>query len=169
MPRLGPATRNIAIGRLQAEESQNEVARTLNVNQSTIPRLWNRFQQTVSTNDHQSSGRPRITTPGEDQYIRVFHLRNRTVAASAIAAGIPGLRRISSQTVRNRLWQHGIRPRRPYSGAVLTPLHRNVMAEYVYIGAGLNVPLPLVFRKWISSVDVVSWCGRLSQMTAKQT
>ena len=103
MPRLGPATRNIAIGRLQAEESQNEVARTLNVNQSTIPRLWNRFQQTVSTNDHQSSGRPRITTPGEDQYIRVFHLRNRTVAASAIAAGIPGLRRISSQTVRNRL------------------------------------------------------------------
>ena len=68
-PRLYPATRNITIGRLQSGESQNEVARTLNVNQSTIPRLWNRFQQTVSTNDHQSSGRPRITTPGEDQYI----------------------------------------------------------------------------------------------------
>jgi hypothetical protein len=30
MPRLDPATRNIAIGRLQAGESQNEVARTLN-------------------------------------------------------------------------------------------------------------------------------------------
>jgi hypothetical protein len=28
MPRLDPATRNIAIGRLQAGESQNEVART---------------------------------------------------------------------------------------------------------------------------------------------
>ena len=32
MPRLDPATRNIAIGRLHAGESKNEVARTLNVN-----------------------------------------------------------------------------------------------------------------------------------------
>jgi hypothetical protein len=30
------------------------------------------------------------------------------------------------------------------------------MAEYVYIDAGMNVPLPLVFRKWIVSVEVVS-------------
>jgi hypothetical protein len=33
---------------------------------------------------------------------------------------------------------------------------RNVMAEYVYIGAGMNVSLPPVFRKWIASVEVVS-------------
>ena len=79
MPRLDHATRNIAIGRLQAGESQNEVARTLNVNQSTISRLWNRFQQTASTNDRQRSGRPHITTPGQDRYIRVFYLRNRTL------------------------------------------------------------------------------------------
>ena len=65
MPRLDTATRNIAIGRFQAEESQNEVARTLNVNQSTISRLWNIFQQTGSTNKRQRSGRPRITTPGQ--------------------------------------------------------------------------------------------------------
>jgi transposase len=124
MPRIDPATRNIAIGRLLAGESQNEVARTLNVNQSTISRLWNIFQQTGSTNDSQRSGKPRITTPGQDRYIRVFYLRNRTVAASTTAAGIPGLRRISSSTVRNRLRQHGIIHRRPYFGAVLTPLHR---------------------------------------------
>ena len=92
MPRLDPATRNIAIDHLQAGESQNEVART----HSTIFRQWNRFQQTGSTNNRQRSGRPRITTPGQDRYIRIFHLPNRTVAASATAAGIPGLRRISS-------------------------------------------------------------------------
>jgi hypothetical protein len=63
--------------------------RTLNVNQSTISRLWNRFQQTGSTNDRQRSGRPRITTPWKDRYVRVFHLRNRTVAASTAAAEIP--------------------------------------------------------------------------------
>ena len=65
MPKLDTATRNIAIGRLQAVESQNEVARTLNLNQSTISRLWNKFQQTGSTNDRQRRGRPRITTPGK--------------------------------------------------------------------------------------------------------
>ena len=124
MQRLDPATRNIAIGRLQAGESQHEVTRTLNVNQSTISRLWNRFQQSGSTNDRQRSGRPRITTPGQDRYIRVFHLRNRTVVASTTAAGIPELRRIDSQTVCNRLRQHGIIPRRPYFGVVLTLLHR---------------------------------------------
>jgi transposase-like protein len=101
MPRLAPTTRNIAIGRLQAGESQNKVTRTMNVNQSTISRLWNRFQQTGSTNDRQRSGGPRIATPWKDRYVRVFHLRNRTVAASTTAAGIPELRRISSQTVRN--------------------------------------------------------------------
>ena len=99
MPRLDPATRNIAIDRLQVGESQNEVARTLNVNHSTISRLWNRFQQTGAMNNCQRSGRPRITTPGQDRYIRIFHLPNRTVAASTTAAGIPGLRRISSQIV----------------------------------------------------------------------
>ena len=124
MPRLDPATRNIAIGRLQSGESQYEVARTLNVNNSIISRLWSRFQQTGSTNDRQRSGRPRITTPVQDRYTRVFHLRNCTVAASTTAAGIPGLRRISSQTVHKRLRKHGIRPRKPFSGAILTPLHR---------------------------------------------
>ena len=121
---MDPAIWNIDIGRLQAGQSKNEVARTMNVNQSTISRLWNRFQHTGSSNDPPRSGRPRIATPGQDRFIRVFHLRNRIASASTTAVGIPGLRRIISQTVRNRLRQHGIRPRRPYFGAVLTPLHR---------------------------------------------
>jgi hypothetical protein len=75
LPRLDPATRNIAICHLQAGESQKEVAWTLNVNQSIMSRLWNRFQQTGSMNDYQRSRKPRITTLGQDRYIRVFHLR----------------------------------------------------------------------------------------------
>ena len=136
MSRLDPATRNIAIGRLQAGQSQNEVARTLNVNQSTISQLWSRFQQTGSSNDRPRCGIPRIASHGQDSYIRVFYLRIRTVSTSTTAVGIPGLRRISSQTVRNRLRQHGIRPKRPYLRAVLTPLHRR---------------------------ERVLWCNRLSQ------
>jgi hypothetical protein len=82
-----------------------------------------RFQQTGSTNDDQRSVRPRIATHGKDRYIWVFHLRNRTIAVSITATGILGMRRTSSQTVRNRLRQHGIRPIRPFFGEVLMPLH----------------------------------------------
>ena len=138
MPRLSPATRNIAIGRLQAGESQNEVARTLNVNQSTISKLWNRFQQTGSTNDRQRSGRP-----GQDRYIRVFHLRNRTVSHQPLQPEYLDCKESAcSQTVRNRLWQHGIRPRRPYFGAVLTPLHRRERVRWC------NRLRDWTFRNW---------------------
>ena len=134
MPRLDPATQNIAFGRLHAGESQNEVTRTLNVNQSTISRLWDRFHQNGSTNNRQRSGRPCITTPGQDRYIRVFHLRNRTVAASTTAAGIP---------VRNRFRQHDIIPRRPYFGTVLTALHRRKRVRWY------NRLKCWTFRNWL--------------------
>ena len=55
MPRLDPPTGNIVIGRLQAGQSQNEVGRTPNINQSTISRLWNIFQQTGSSKEWKTS------------------------------------------------------------------------------------------------------------------
>ena len=91
MPRLNPPTGNIVIGRLQAGQSQHEVGRTPNINQSIISRLWNIFQQTGSSNGRPRSGRPRRATPGQDRYIRVFQLRNPTVSASTTAVGISGL------------------------------------------------------------------------------
>lgn len=124
MPRLDAATRNVVIGRLLAGESQNAVARLYNVHRSTISRLLQRHQQSGSTADRQRSGRPRITSAAQDRYIRLLHLRNRTKTATETASNIPGLRRISAQTVRNRLRQNGLRARRPYFGVVLRRQHR---------------------------------------------
>ena len=135
MPRLDPATHNNTTDRLQTGQSQTEVSRQFNVHQSTISRLWQRLNQTGSAQDRPRSRRPRITTPAQDRYIRVFHLRNRTVTATATAAGIPSLRRIYTQTVRNRLRQRKIRPRRPYVGSVLTQVHR--CASVIHLGSGL--------------------------------
>jgi hypothetical protein len=99
-----------------------------------------------------------------------------------------------------RLRQHGIRPRRPYFGAVLTPLHRrervrccNRLREWtfrnwrrIWFSDESRFLLQKhdgrirVNRCWNESfssscvqevdsfVEVVSWCGRLSQMIAKQ-
>ena len=67
MPRLGPVTRKNAISRLQAE-----VARHLNVDQSTISRLWQRLNQTWSAQERPRSGRPRIKIGISECSIYVF-------------------------------------------------------------------------------------------------
>ena len=124
MPRLSVADRNIAIGRLEAGESQSAVARHFNVHHSTINRLWHRYTRFHSTNDRPRSGRPRVTNPAQDRFIWVYHLRHRFAAATTTAGQVPGLRRISDQPVRNRLREAGIRPYRPKFGPVLRPQHR---------------------------------------------
>ena len=65
MPRLDTAIRNLVIGRLQAGELQNAVARLYNVHWSTISRLFQRYHQSGSTDNRQRSGRPRITSAAQ--------------------------------------------------------------------------------------------------------
>ena len=130
MPRLIAADRNIAIGRLEAGESQSSVARNFNVHHTTISRLWRRYNQLGTTRDRPRSGRPRVTNAAQDRYIRVFHLRYRTVPATHTAGNVPGLRRISAQTIRNRLREHGIRPRRPLVGCILRRHHRQARVRW---------------------------------------
>ena len=94
----------------------------LNVSQSNISHLWDRYQQQGSTHDRPRLGRPRVTTPAQDRHIRLRHLRDRFTTVTSTAAAIPGQRRISDQTVRNRLRKAGIRARRPVKAVVLTRL-----------------------------------------------
>jgi hypothetical protein len=52
------------------------------------------------------------------------HLGNRFHTSSLTARSIPGIRPISSRTVRSRLREHNIRPRRPSIHPILLPRHR---------------------------------------------
>ena len=119
MPPLRAAARENAIGRLQAGQRQADVAHALNVSQSTINRLWNRFRQSGSTADAPRSGRPRVKTPAQDRFIRL-----RFLSAQSTVQALPGNQRISRQTVRNRFHGAGLRAYRPYQGNVLTRRHR---------------------------------------------
>ncbi|XP_071114768.1 uncharacterized protein [Haliotis cracherodii] len=92
--------------------TQHQIARTFNCSQTTISKLIIRYQQTGQTQDRPRSGRPRVTTPAEDRYIRQIHLRNRCVTATSTALGHAISRR------------YGIRAYRPFYGMALTRLHR---------------------------------------------
>ena len=130
MQRLNEDQHNNAIDRLQPGETQTHVSRMLNVSQSNISRFWDRYQQQGSTHDRPRSGRPRVTTPAQDRHIRLRHLRDRFTTATSTAAAIPGQRRISDQTVRNRLREAGIRARRPVKAVVLTRRHHQVRLQW---------------------------------------
>ena len=115
---------------LQAGATQVDVARRYNVARITIYRLWQRYLTTNTTADRPRSGRPRVTTPRHDRFIRLCHLRNRFETPSHTASVIPGMRRISPRTVRRRLAEAGLRARRPYRGPMLTQRHRQQRLEW---------------------------------------
>lgn len=124
MVRLSEDERLRAVGMLQTGMLQVEVARRFGVHRNTISSLWRRYQQHGNTRDLPRSGRPRVTSVRQDNHIRLMHLRNRLQPATLTARTIPGLRPISSRTVRNRLREHNIRPRRPAIRPVLLQRHR---------------------------------------------
>ena len=67
MPRLTQAECNRAIGMADMEASQRQIARTFNCSQAAISNLLSHCQQTGQAQDHQRSGRPRVTTPTSGQ------------------------------------------------------------------------------------------------------
>ena len=69
-----------------------------------------RFRQTT---DRARSERPCVTTPIEDRYLPILHLRNRVLPVTTTASTALE-HRISRPTGSTRLQEHGIRARRPY-------------------------------------------------------
>jgi hypothetical protein len=83
--------------------------------------LLRRFWQSGNTRDLQHSGRPRVTLRQQDNHIRLVDLRDRFRTSSLTARSIPGLRPINSRTVRNRVRDHHVRPRRPAIRQIVLP------------------------------------------------
>lgn len=123
---LNNAQRTIAIGRLQGGHSAARVAQDFGVHVRTIQRLMVRYAQTNDVKDRPRSGRPRVTTPRQDNFIRTTALRNRFKNATEINLVMQrvGNRRISHQTIRNRLHEQGIKARRPVIKPRLTVAHK---------------------------------------------
>ena len=122
MPRILQNVCERAIGMLNAGMTMNAVA--LNIGYST--RAIRHLIFTGRMEDRPRSGRPRVTTRGQDRYIRNTHLCNRFPTTTATAAYTHGTHnnRISARTVRNRLREGRLSARRPYVGCVLARRHR---------------------------------------------
>ena len=66
--RLEDSLRWRTIGRMEAGQSQADVARWLNVNRSVVSRMWQQFLQFENVSRRPGQGRPRVTTERLDRY-----------------------------------------------------------------------------------------------------
>ena len=124
--------RHTAIGMLAGGMRAREVAGHFNVHESTISRLKIRHQQTGNVCDRPRSGRPRKTTPREDNYILTSSRRNRFWTSIMLARHLRTATgtRVSDMTIRNMLHAAGLRGRRPYVGIPLTHRHRQARVDW---------------------------------------
>ena len=113
----------------QMGATQVQIARRFGCTPLTVARLIQRYRQTGRTQDRPRTGRPRVTTQLEEGQIRLIHLRNRFVTATATAATALG-HPISQRTVIRRLRAAGIRAYRPFRGMVLTAQHRRLRLRW---------------------------------------
>ena len=88
MPRVNAHLREHALGMLQGGMRTANVARAIHFNVHTVRRLRRRYRETGQTADHPRSGRPRVTTPAQDRYIRTSDMpelhQERTIPPSVL-------------------------------------------------------------------------------------
>lgn len=121
--RLQDSDLNRAIGMLQGGMTQCEVAFEVGTSQNVISRAWNRFIGSGSVSRIHGGGSQWVTTPNQDQYLTLHAGRNRFMPAVSLQNDLQDATgmRVSTQTVRRRLHEVGLRTRRP---AVTVPLSR---------------------------------------------
>ena len=127
MVKLPTLQRARAIGHLEAGWKQRDVAVLFGVSQSTICKLCRRYRDTNDVKDRHRSGRPRITTERVDRLIRLATLRNRRITAHSLQMRYLGChgRRVSVQTIRNRLHSFQLNSRNASQKPLLTVRHRH--------------------------------------------
>ena len=123
---MTPQERLRAIGMIQARLSHWQVAVTLNRDHRIIDRLWDRYIQTGTTTDRLRSGRPRVASARDDQYIVTCALRQRTLNSRRLREQFRAGTNInvSDQTIGNRLHARNLRARRPVVCQPVTRQHR---------------------------------------------
>lgn len=123
--RLDADEMNIGIGMLEAGLSQRHVAENLDVSQSVVSRMWNRYLMFGTVTHRHGGGRERSTSQAQDRFLGVLARRNRFQNATALRNAFQnatGLR-VSTQTIRNRLHNDDLNARRPAIRIPLTNFH----------------------------------------------
>jgi transposase len=116
----------------QLGHSQRFVAQQLNLSGSAVRRVYQRFQDTGSFNRRPGASRRRYTSDRDDRFIESTSLTNRRLNAIQIQRQLRDVRGVvvNEWTVRRRLQETNLTPRRPATGPKLTAAHRQARLRF---------------------------------------
>lgn len=109
MPRLTVDTRKELVKLNKEGISNREIGRRLNCDEKTVRLTLQKYKKTGSVHDSPKCGRPRVTSPMEDRYIKVRSLRNRFETAPVLRKECSLVGKCSISTVKNRLKEFKLR------------------------------------------------------------
>ena len=121
-----------AVGMVEQGATQRQVGDVFDMHHTVITRAWSRFQRYGTPVRRHGGGRERATSAAQDRFLVIQARRNRFLTASQLqidlqnASGV----NISTQTIRSRLHEGGLRSRRPCIRIPLTRNHRRVRYEW---------------------------------------
>lgn len=121
-----------AVALLEAGVTQRQVARRLQISRSSVQRAYRRYLETGAFNHRPGMGRPRATSAADDRFIQLTVLRNRRLNAVQVQQSLRDECQvvISSDTVRRRLAERNLTPKRAATGPALTVAHRRARLEF---------------------------------------
>ena len=119
-PNLSREKRASVIALHQVGYSTREVGRRLLCSQSSVSYTIRRYDETGNNDNRRRSGRPRASTPRDDQYLCRIARRHRFMTARMLQAEWEPVlpERVSVQTVRNRL-VFLLAPEKPFNSCQL--------------------------------------------------
>lgn len=117
---------------LQQGLNQREVARQLNMSQSAVSRVYRRFQETGAFTRRPNTSRRRCTSEHDDRFLVSTSLRNRHLTGVDVQQELRRGRgvTVSQWTVRRRLKEVNLTPKRPATGPKLTTAHRQARLHF---------------------------------------
>lgn len=111
---------------------QKDIAQMLGIHQSTVSHVVQRYDETGEYRRRPGQGRKRCTTQRDDRYVQLQALRNRTFTAPQLKNELLNTRQVnvSVKTVRRRLKEAGLNPKRPAKVPRLLPHHKTARLQF---------------------------------------
>lgn len=119
---------------LEEGHNQRFVADQLNLSQSAVSRVYRRYRETGALVRRPGSGRRRCTSERDDRFMVTTSLRNRHQTGVSIQQHLQDVRGVTASewTVRRRLKEANLTPKRPATGPRLLPRHRQARLEFAH-------------------------------------